>query len=213
MTGTRAVYPARGRTMPAMSDPGRFDAAIAAIDAANAADPNEVVVRGVRGPKELLHAQLVTAWVAELAPDASEALLLAARGHHLRRWTSPRTSAPAGRAGYLRWRRALLDRHAEEVGVILAAAGYGAAEIARVRSLVRKEGLGTDPDAQVLEDAVCLVFVETQLADVAARLDPPTLMRVLTRTAAKMSPAGRAAIARIPLDPASRALLDGALGP
>ena len=40
---------------------------------------------------------------------------------------------------------------------------------------MRKEGLAHDAEVQALEDALCLVFLETQLADVAARLEPDTL--------------------------------------
>lgn len=185
--------------------------AFAAIDAANAEDPNVVTVRGTTGPKEVLHAHLVSEWVERLRPDADDALLLAARGHHLRRWTMPRGSYPAGRAGYLRWRKALHQQHATELGELLAAAGFDDATIARVQQLVRKEQLGHDPDAQVLEDALCLVFLETQLLDVAGRLDESTLQRVLSKTAKKMSDAGRAAIADVPLAPAARSLLDRAL--
>ena len=115
-------------------------AAIAAIDAANAEDPTMITVRGRTGPKEIVHAELVTEWVRDLAPDASEALLLAARGHHLRRWTVPRSSYPAGRAGYLRWRRDLHEQHARELGEILDDAGYDADTVARVQTLVRKHG-------------------------------------------------------------------------
>ena len=74
---------------------GRFDEAIAAIDAANAADP-----------ATLAHAALVTGWVRRLDPDAGELQLLAARACHLRRFEHPRSSYPEGRAGYLRWRTA-----------------------------------------------------------------------------------------------------------
>ena len=147
----------------------RFESAIAAIDTANAADPNRLVVRGVEGPKEQLHAELVTDWVRRLAPGADEPLLLAARGHHLRRWAIPRSSYPEGRAGYLRWRRAQHTEHARELGQILGAAGYDEATVERVQALVTKRGLGRDPDAQVLEDALCLVFVETQFHELAAR--------------------------------------------
>src|SRR5947209_1491033 len=98
----------------------RFDRVIAAIDAANADDPDTIVVDGVTRPKEQAHAELMTAWVRRLAPDATEEQLLAARAHHLRRWTVPRSSYPDGRAGYLRWRRALRDQHAREVGGLLA---------------------------------------------------------------------------------------------
>jgi hypothetical protein len=152
-----------------------------------------------------------------MRPDAGEALQLAARGHHFRRWTVPRATYPAGRAGYLRWRRDLHRRHAEELGALLVDAGYDAATAAEVQALVRKDGLGDDPnaDVQVLEDALCLVFLEIQLADVAARLEPETLERVVVKTARKMSDRGRQrvadAITGVGLDAAARRLLDEAL--
>jgi hypothetical protein len=189
----------------------RYERAIAAIDAGNGDDPNVVTVRGQTGPKEVLHAALVSEWVTRLQPDASEALRLAARGHHYRRWTVPRASAPAGRTGYLKWRKARQEDQARELGALLAGTGYDDATVTRVQAIVRKANLSHDAEVQVLEDALCLVFLETQLADVAVRLEPETLNRVLTRTAKKMSDAGRAAIADVPLDAHARALLDGAL--
>jgi limonene-1,2-epoxide hydrolase len=198
----------------AADDPSTpFARALAAIDAANAEDPTVVTVRGRTGPKEVLHADLVTQWVRQLRPDAGEALLLAARGHHLRRWTVPRRSYPSGRAGYLRWRRDLHEQHARELGAMLEAAGCTAETIARVQALVRKRGLGSDDEVQTLEDALCLVFLETQLDDVAARLDREKLATVLDKTARKMSAEGIAAIARLPLDEATRTVLADAVGP
>jgi limonene-1,2-epoxide hydrolase len=193
-----------------MPDPERFARAIAAIDAGNADDPTIITVRSQTGPNETLHAELVSEWVVRLRPDAGEPLLLAARGHHYRRWTVPRASAPAGRAGYLRWRKSLQEQHARELGALLTGAGYDPPTVARVQAIVRKEDLAHDPEVQALEDALCLVFLETQLADVVARLDPDTLTRVIIRTARKMSDAGRAAIADVPLDEHSRAILAGA---
>ena len=194
-----------------MTDAERFARAIAAIDLGNADDPNVVTVRARSGPKEVVHAELVTEWITRLRPEASEPLLLAARGHHYRRWTVPRASAPAGRAGYLRWRKSLQEQHAQELGALLAGAGYDDHTVTRVQAIVRKTGLAEDAEVQALEDALCLVFLETQLADVAARLDPDTLERVLIRTAHKMSEAGRAAIAGVPLDAAASAVLTAAL--
>jgi hypothetical protein len=166
----------------------RFERAIAAIDAANAADPNTVTVRGRTGRKELLHAELVTEWVRRLRPEASEALLLAARAHHVERWTIPRSTHPEGRAGYLRWRRALHDLHAARSSEILRACGYDTATVERVADLVCKRGLARhDRDTQTLEDALCLVFVETQLDALAARLEPDRLRSVLDKTLRKMS--------------------------
>jgi hypothetical protein len=184
-----------------------FPTAIAAIDAANAADPTTVDVRGRTGPKELLHAELVTEWVGRLTDDPGEDLLLAARGHHLRRWTVPRSTYPPGRAGYLRWRRDLHDRHARELAAILRDAGYDEVAVERVATLVTKRELGRDPETQVLEDALCLVFLETQLGDVAATLDRDKLVGVLAKTLLKMSDAGRHAIDALPLDGVQRSLL------
>jgi ketosteroid isomerase-like protein len=196
-----------------MAPSARLRAALAAIDDANLADPTIVTVRGSSGPKEIIHSNLVTEWVLRRRPDADEALLLAARGHHFRRWTVPRTSYPAGRSGYLRWRKDLHAQHAQELGVVLTDAGYDDATIARVQSIVRKDGLARaaeDDDVQVLEDALCLVFLETQLVDIAARLEPDKLPGVITKTAKKMSPAGLALIAEVPLGPGAHRILDEA---
>ena len=148
----------------------RFEAAIAAIDAANADDPNVVVVGGVERPKEQAHAELMTEWVHRLDPRATSEQLLAARAHHLRRWALPRSEFPEGRAGYLRWRTELSKRHAAEVGEILAAHGYDSPAVARVQQIIRKQGLASDPAVQVHEDALCLVFLETQLDPTIDRL-------------------------------------------
>ena len=93
--------------------------ALAAIDAANADDPNTIEVRGEVRPKEQAHAELMTEWLERLDPEATDAQHLAARAHHLRRWSRPRSDYPEGRAGYLRWRTALKKQHAEEVASIL----------------------------------------------------------------------------------------------
>jgi hypothetical protein len=187
----------------------RFDAAIEAIDAANGDDPNTIVVDGVERPKELAHAEMVTGWVRRLDPDASEPLLLAARAHHLRRWTIPRASYPTGRAGYLKWRKTLHDQHAHDVAEILQQVGYDDMTTARVQELVRKRGLGRDPEVQTLEDALCLVFIQTQLRDLAARLDPETLPGVVEKTKRKMSDEAIAFALELDLTPDERALLAG----
>lgn len=190
---------------------GRFEDAIAAIDAANADDPNQIEVRGERQPKELAHAALMTEWVERLDPTATEAQRLAARAHHLRRWSSPRSSYPDGRAAYLRWRTALRQQHAEEVAGLLIAVGYDDATVARVQTIIRKDGLGSDPQVQVHEDALCLVFLETQLAATTDDLGDDKMLDVIRKTAAKMSPAGLAQVAELPMREHDRALIARAL--
>jgi hypothetical protein len=194
------------------ADADRLQRGLDAIDAANADDPNRITVRGEVQPKELAHAALVTGWVRELAPQPTDALLLAARAHHLRRWTIPRSSYPSGRSGYLRWRIALHDQHAHDVAEILAAIGFDAEAIERVQRLVRKDDLGSDPEAQVLEDALCLVFLETQFHDLAARLDPAKLTRVVDKTLAKMSSRAIELAQTLDLPADDHALLLAALG-
>ncbi|MFQ5425659.1 MAG: DUF4202 domain-containing protein [Gaiellales bacterium] len=189
----------------------RFQQAIDAIDAANAQDPTSISVRGRERPRELAQAELASEWVERLADSPSEALLLATRAHHLRRWTIPRRDYPEGRAGYRRWRRRLQLFHAEEVGTILEKAGYDQATIDRVGEIIRKERLDTDPEVQAFEDSLCLVFLETELVDTATKLDDDEkLIGVLRKTLRKMSSPAVALARDIPLDPDRRALLERA---
>jgi hypothetical protein len=188
-------------------DPERFRRAIEAIDAANSLDPSSMTHRGRTLPKELLHARLMTSWVQRLDPGAGEVAHLAARAHHFRRWTRPRGDYPEGRAGYLRWRAAAKRAHAAEVAELLSAHGYGAVEIEQVGGIVRKDGLGSDPRVQVHEDALCLVFLETQLVDVADKVGEDQMVDILVRTIPKMSGAGVEAALSLDLDPRGAELL------
>jgi len=191
---------------------GRLEAALAAIDAANADDPATLVMGGVERPKELTHAEMMTRWVRRLDPGCSDEQLIAARAHHLRRWAIPRDSYPRDRAGYLRWRTALQRRHAEDVGRIMRDAGYSDESIERVQAIVRKRGLGRDPAVQVHEDALCLVFLETQFDSLTASLhDEDKMLDILRKTAAKMSPEGLEAAKQLPFSPAGAELLGRAL--
>jgi len=187
----------------------RYDAAVAAIDAANAADPTAVDVRGERVALALVHGRLAVEWIEQLVGNPRETLLLAGRAHHLRRWEVPRDSYPSGRAGYLRWRRDQKARHATDVAAILQACGYEATEIDDVQRLIRRESVD---GAQAVEDAACLVFIETQLALLANRMDHDLLVEVIRKTARKMSDRGLELVASIPLGEAEHSLLRQALG-
>ena len=174
----------------------RLEAALAAFDDVNADDPNRVEAEGLEWPKELLYARQMTRWLERFAPDASEALQLAARCQHIRRWDIPRDSYPRDRVGYLKWRTELKQMHARIAGEILEQAGYGGDVIARVQSLLKKERLKSDPEAQTLEDVVCLVFLENWFADFSKQHEPDKVVDIVAKTWKKMSPAGhRAALA------------------
>jgi len=189
----------------------RFEQAIAAIDEANAPDPVTIEVDGRALPKELTHARMLTAWVERLLPEPSEALLLAARAHHIRRWESPRDTFPAGRRGYLRWRRDLQLRHARHARAIPTEAAYDEDTIARVERLIRKATAKQDPEGQAFEDGLTLVFLETQLHDLALRTDPDTMAEVIRKTWRKISPAARELALASDLAAEDRALIERAL--
>ena len=194
-----------------MAQAEQLQSAFRAIDAANAGDPERIRIDGEERPKELAHAQLVSEWVERLQPEASDALRLAARAHHLRRWEIPRSSYPEGRKGYLRWRAKLQQHHAALVSDILEREGYPQEVRERVQAIVRKRGLGRDPEVQVFEDALCLVFLETQLEEIAAKLDAQKLEDVMRKTLRKMSAVASGHARRLPLSPESCARLAGLL--
>lgn len=171
----------------------KFNAAVEAFDEANAADPNIVEAGGKQWPKELLYARQMAEWMDRFAPDASEALRVAARCQHIRRWEIPRDSYPRDRVGYLKWRTELKNMHARIAGEILAAVGYDDETIGRVQSLLKKERLKHDPETQTLEDVVCLVFLENWFADFAKQHDPDKIVDIVAKTWKKMSSAGHEA--------------------
>lgn len=172
-----------------MAQGGKVDAVLEAIDAANAADPG---LEPDGAPAALVYGRRMSEELSRLCPEASEELRIAVRGQHIERWKSPRESYPDGRAGYLAWRSDLARMHAARVSGLMADAGYDEAARARVEALLRKEGLKRNPETQMLEDVACLVFLRWYFADFAAKHPAEDIERIVTRTARKMSPEGRA---------------------
>jgi hypothetical protein len=171
------VEEARGQLTP-------FEAAARLFAEVHAADPS--------GAAERYH-EVLARWVDALAPDASVALRLASRCQHLGRYAIPRADYPEGLAGYKRWRAAAALAHARQASEILAAAGFDAATRGRVSDLLVKKGLKHDPEVQLLEDAICLAFLELELEGFAGKHDRVKVVAILRKTWAKMSPRGHAA--------------------
>ena len=189
----------------------RFDEAIARFDAAHAEDPGREFSGGAEHPKELLYARRMSAWLEALAPDASEPLKLAVRCQHIRRWLIERNAYPMNVDGYRKWRADEARAHAETAGRILEEVGYEEATIRRVQSLVRKERLKHDPEAQLLEDVTCIVFLDSYFAAFAQKHDEETLVRILRQTWKKMSARGHEAALGLELPSQLRAIVDKAL--
>jgi Domain of unknown function (DUF4202) len=189
----------------------RFENALAAIDAANACDPNTVGPEGSQRPAELVYAEHMSAMLAQLYPAAPEELKLAVRAQHLRRWEVPRVSYPMDRAGYHRWRNNLKRKHAEWAGEILRANGYTETQIQRISALIRKEGFKTDTDGQALEDTACLVFLSHYAEDFAAKHDDAKFVVILKKTWGKMSERAQQAALELSLPPRVAGLVQRAL--
>ncbi len=187
----------------------KFAAAIRRFDAENARDPH----RENGQPRELLYAGRLTNWVLKLCPAAREPLLLAARCQHICRWESPREKYPMDRAGYLKWRADLKKFHAEKSGAILREVGYDDETICRVQDLNLKKNFPADPEVRVLEDALCLVFLEFQFAALAAKSDDGKMINALRKSWEKMTAAARAEALKLNFGEREKSLISQALKP
>ena len=196
---------------PRLSDRSLFEAACRDIDSANALDPNLEIVEGVARPRELIYAERLTHWVVKLRPDASEELRLAARCQHVCRWMVPRGGYPMTRPGYLKWREDLKKFHAEKAGEILRAVGYPEETVAKVQALNLKKNFPQDPDSRVLEDALCLVFLEFQFAELAEKTSDDKMINALQKSWKKMTPAARDQAMKLNFGPNEKSLLERAL--
>ena len=174
-----------------MRDDERFAEAIRRIDEANGEDPRTERVDGAPHPRELLFAKRVYEWVRKLVAEPSEELLLAARAHSLRRWMIPRDRYPRTTPGYRQWREALAVFHADQAGRILVDVGYTELTITRVRALIVRENWRNDPEGRALEDADCLVFLETKLEGYLDEWEEKKTVNILKKTLRKMTPIGK----------------------
>jgi hypothetical protein len=169
-----------------MSD--KLQQAFKAFDAYNSRDPHSEDSEGKKQPKELLYGQRMSRKLDEYSPGAPEYLQLAARCQHIGRWEIPRSSYPMDRKGYLQWRSAEKMHHVAIAEPILRQIGYGDEVIEKVKFLLLKKELATNADTQLLEDVVCLVFIQHYLEEFAAQHDDDKVVDILRKTIKKISP-------------------------
>lgn len=163
----------------------RFQQAIQAFDAENKKDPNHESWKGVDYPKELLYAQRMTERLEAFDSEASEAVKLAARCQHICRWEIPRDSYEMNRNGYLSWRRDLAKFHAKKAAGILKEVGYEVQLIEDVQFLLQKKQLKRNADTQLLEDVICLVFLEFYFEKFSEKYTEEKLIDIVKKTWAK----------------------------
>lgn len=194
------------------TDNNRLATAFRLFDAVNSEDPNlEPDEAGELVPKEMLYARRMSVCLARVAPAAPEAVQLAARAQHIRRWAIPRQDFPLTRPGYHQWRNTLKKYHAELAGQLLAQAGYEPETITRVQELLQKLRLKDDPEVQLLEDIICLVFLEHYFLPFAAQHPEEKVLEIVQKTWPKMTARGHALALQLPFTPEARALITKAL--
>jgi hypothetical protein len=189
----------------------RFQNALQRIDAANAKDPNKVVIDDTIVAKELLYSDRMLNRLMDFAPDASEAIQIAAKGQHICRWEIARNTYPMDRVGYLKWREALKKFHASKTTSILKEVGYENAFIDRVCFLIEKKLLKKDAETQLLEDVICLVFLEYYLEEFILKHDTEKLKNIIIKTWNKMSEKGQKTALTLSFSTASLQLIKEAL--
>lgn len=189
----------------------KFEKAISIIDQKNAEDPHMEIYEGREYPKELLYAQRMSEKLLEFEPEASDELQIAARAQHICRWKHPRDEYPMDRAGYFKWREGLKKIHAEITSDILREVGYDEEFINRVAFLIKKKLIKKDDESQVMEDVVCLVFLQYYFEDFAAKHDDEKVIDIVRKTWGKMSPDGHNAALKLPLSQRSLGLITQAL--
>lgn len=185
-----------------------FATASAALEAAHAEDPRTILINtnddnnnnndeGTSLPYSVHYHRRMAYWLDQLAPEAPEVVKLAVRCQHIRRWTRPRADYPTGLVGYKAWRSGLAKFHAQQAAAILTASGYSSDVANRVGELLCKKNLATDPDVQLLEDVICVVFLENEYTAFVEQENfndnDDKLVDIVQKTWKKMTPRGHVA--------------------
>ncbi len=192
-------------------DLDKFQYAVQLFDEVNSKDPNQEIFEGKSYPKELLYAERMTQVLRGFEPNASEAVQLAARCQHICRWESARDSYEMNRTGYLLWRQDLKKFHAQKATEILEKVGYEKETIKRVAFLVQKKQLKRDPETQLLEDVICLVFLAFYFDPFAEKYSEEKLIDIVQKTWRKMSERAHSEALKLPFSKPALALVSKAL--
>ena len=191
--------------------PTRFETTLALIDKENSEDINTYQVSGIDYPKELLYSQRMTRKLLQFHPNASKALQIAARAQHICRWKIPRDAYPMDRVGYLKWRETLKKMHAELTSEILEQVGYDQQFKERVSFLINKKLIKKNEESQILEDTICLVFLDYYFEEFAAKHDDEKVIDILKKTWVKMSKKGHDAALKLPFSDKTLSLIKKAI--
>lgn len=165
----------------------KLEQVIEKIDAINNQDPNMELVDGQPIAKELIYGQRMSACLNQYCSDANDYLQIAVRAQHIKRWAIARKEYPEGKAGYLKWRKALGVMHAQTAKQLMLESSYSEDEAEQTAAIVRKERLKSNPDSQALEDVACLVFLSHYFSPFAAKHSDEKVISIVQKTWKKMS--------------------------
>ncbi|KHJ36587.1 hypothetical protein PBAC_32320 [Pedobacter glucosidilyticus] len=186
-------------------------AAFAAFDAYNQQDPNQIVYEGLTYPQEYFLALKLHEWVLTLNPKASLELLLASRCQHIGRWETPRKQYPEGREGYLKWRKEQANFHVDKSLAILRHAGFDETVCYRVKQIILKQKIKIDAEVQIMENALCLVFLQYQFEDFLNTQPDIKMIGILRKSLLKMDKHGHEHALKLPFSEKAKALVARAL--
>lgn len=189
----------------------KFKSAIALIDKKNSEDIHLEIYQDKAYPKELLYSHRMTQKLLEFYPEASEELQIAARAQHICRWKIARNNYPMGKIGYIQWREKLKTMHAEITSGILNELGYNSEFIEKVAEIVTKRRIKKDKDVQMLEDVVCLIFLQYYFESFATKHKDKKIIDILRKTWRKMSTKGQAEAKKLSFSPKNESLVKRAI--
>ncbi|AUC76994.1 DUF4202 domain-containing protein [Olleya sp. Bg11-27] len=191
--------------------PTNFEIAIALIDQKNAEDSNTYSRHGITFSKELLYSQRMSQKLLQFKGEASEALQIAARAQHICRWKIARNQFSMDRVGYLTWRETLKKMHADLTAELLETVGYSKEFIERVSFLINKKMIKKDDESQVIQDVICLVFLEHYFEDFSNKHEEEKIISIVQKTWKKMSEAGHEFALKLKYSEKSLALIQQAI--
>ncbi|UOE52530.1 DUF4202 domain-containing protein [Mucilaginibacter sp. SMC90] len=172
----------------------RLQHAFNLFDEYNQKDPRWIIWKNEVYPQEYAYALMLNEWILSLQPASGEELLLASRCQHIGRWEIPRNSYPDGREAYLKWRKDLALHHAHIAGSLMQQAGYDRRKIDRVGEIILKKRIKQDDEVQIMENALCLIFLEHQYEELRQKYldEPEKMINILYRSLLKMNKHGHA---------------------
>lgn len=157
------------------------------FDLYNASDPSLADYNGHMIPKSVIYGLRMSQCLEAYHPDASIEVKLAARSQHIGRWEIARSKYPMDKKGYHTWRTTLAEHHANIAGKILKELKYDPELIEKVKFLLQKKDLKNNPETQLLEDTIFLVFVRFYINEFAEKHDDEKMVDIIYKTLKKVS--------------------------